>query len=261
MTAFAELSGCRLAYERRGSGPAFVFIHGFGLDRRLWEPQFEHLAGRGELVRYDCRGFGESTGSLEGDYRHGADLEALLEHLGIERATLVGMSMGGQIALETAVLRPELVERLVLVDSFLADFEFSQAWRGMWRALAQLARSQGLAAAKDTWREGMLFRMEERFPDAALALGEMMERWSGWHLAHPEHHPYRSVTARLAEVPVRALVAVGELDLPDFHEIADRIAGGLPRAERAVIPGAGHVPCLERPAAFHRALDAFLARG
>jgi pimeloyl-ACP methyl ester carboxylesterase len=260
MTAFAELADCRLAYERRGSGPALVFIHGFGLDRRLWDPQFAHLDGRGELVRYDCRGFGESSGSLEGEYRHGADLEALLDHLGIERATLVGMSMGGQIALETAVLRPERVERLVLVDAFLADFEFSEAWRGMWRALAKLARSQGLEAAKQTWREGMLFRMEERFPEAARALGEMMESWSGWHLAHPDHYPYRSISARLSEVSAPALVAVGELDLPDFQAIADRIAGRLPRAERAVIPGAGHVPCLETPAAFHRALDAFLAR-
>ena len=258
MPSFAELADCRLAYERRGSGPSFVFIHGFGLDRRLWEPQFAHLAGRADLLRYDCRGFGESSGALEGDYRHGADLVALLDHQGIERATLVGMSMGGQIALETAVLHPERVERLILIDSFLADFEFSEAWQGMWRALRQLARSQGLEAAKETWREGMLFSMEDRFPPAAEALRAMMDDWSGWHLGHPEHYPYRSISHRLAEIAVPALVAVGELDLPDFHAIAKRIAASVPRAQHAVIPLAGHVPSLETPQAFHRAVDAFL---
>lgn len=256
---FARLNGCELRYERRGAGEPFVFVHGFGLDRRLWDPQVEHLAGRGELVRYDCRGFGESSGPREVEYRHGADLLALLDQLGLARVTLVGMSMGGQVALETAVLHPERVRRLVLVDPFLADFEFSEAWRGMWRALAQLARTQGLEAAKDTWREGMLFSMDERFPAAAEALRAMMDRWDGWHLGQPDHYPYRSVSHRLGEIAAPTLVTVGELDLPDFQAVAGVIAREVPGAEHAVIPGAGHVPNLETPAAFHRALDAFLA--
>ena len=218
-----------------------------------------HTAGE-PRSRYDCRGRGRSSGPRGGGYRRGADLLALLDHQEIASATLVGMSMGGQIALETAVLAPERVERLVLVDPFLADFEFSEAWRGMWRALKQLSRSQGLEAAKETWREGMLFSMEDRFPAAAEALSAMMDTWSGWHLAHTDHYPYRSISHRLAEVAAPALVAVGELDLPDFHAIAERIAAGVPRAERAVIPGAGHVPSLETPAAFHAALDPFLGR-
>ena len=93
---------------------------------------------------------------------------------------------------------------------------------------------------------------------AAEALRAMMDDWSGWHLAHPEHYPYRSISHRLGEIAVPALVAVGELDLPDFQAIAERIAKSVKGAERAVIPLAGHVPSLETPAAFHRALDAFL---
>ena len=260
MTAFADLTetGCRLRYERRGDGEPIVFVHGYGLDHRLWQPQFERLDG--DLVRYDCRGFGSSTGSLEGDYRHGADLVALMDHLGIERATLFGMSMGGQVVLETAVLNPERVARLVLVDPFLADFDFSEAWRGMWDALAQLAETRGLASARETWREGMLYRMDERYPRAAEALRRMMDDWSGWHLGQPEHYPYRSISHRLGELTMPALLTVGELDLPDFHAIADRIEARLPGVERALIPGAGHVPNLETPEAFHRVVEPFLAR-
>ena len=254
------MNGCRLRFERRGSGETFVFVHGYGLDRSLWDPQFEHFAGRGELLRYDCRGFGESSGPREVDYRHGADLVALLDHLGLERATLFGMSMGGQVVLETAVLHPERVARLVLVDPYLADFDFSEAWRGMWAALSQLASTQGLAAAKETWCEGMLFSMDERFPEAARALRAMMARWDGWHLGQPGHYPYRSVSHRLGEVRAPTLIAVGELDLPDFQAIAGRIEAGVPGAARVVLSGAGHVPCLETPAAFHREVDAFLAR-
>lgn len=258
MTDFAELDGCRLAYERAGEGPALVLVHGFGLDRRLWEPQAEALAGRFTVIRPDCRGFGLSTGELDQGYRHGADLCALLDHLGVERATVGGMSMGGQIALELAVLDPDRVERLVLVDPFLADHQFSEAWHGMWKALAQLARNQGIEAAKETWRDGMLFSVDDRAPRAGALLRSMMEDWSGWHLEHPEHFPYERISPRLSEVRVPTLITVGELDLPDFHAIAERLEQRLGEARRVTIAGAGHVPCLEDSAAFGELLEPFL---
>jgi len=258
MTDFAELDGCRLAYEREGRGPALVLVHGFGLDRRLWEPQAEALRSRFDVIRPDCRGFGLSTGALDGGYRHGADVSALLDHLGIERATIGGLSMGGQIALELAVLDPARVERLVLVDPYLADHAFSDAWRGMWDALAQLARTQGVEAAKETWRQGMLFSVDDRAPRAGALLHRMMEDWSGWHLQHPGHFPYERLSPRLSEVRVPALIAVGELDLPDFHAIAEQLERRLPDARRVTIPGAGHVPSLEDPERFGELLQEFL---
>lgn len=259
MTDFAEIDGCRLAYEQAGEGPPLVLVHGFGLDRRLWEPQVAAFAGRFTVIRYDCRGFGQSTGELDGRYRHGADLRALLEHLGVERATVGGMSMGGQIALELAALEPERVERLVLVDPFLADFDFSEAWAGMWGALAQLARTRGIEVAKETWREGMLFSVDDRAPEAGALLRRMMEDWSGWHLEHPSHFPYERISPRLSDVRAPTLITAGELDLPDFLRIAELLEERIPAARRALLPEAGHVPNLERPEAFNRVLARFLA--
>jgi len=255
---FADLPGCRLAFERAGSGPPLVFVHGFGLDHRLWGPQFERFAASHMVVRYDLRGYGASSGSLEDGYTHGGDLVALLDHLELECATLVGLSMGGQVALELGVLHPERVERLVLVDSFLADHDFSEAWVGMWKALSQLATSRGLETAVETWREGMLFSVAQREPQAAALLREMMDSWSGWHLAHPEHYPYVPVSPRLAEIRAEALVVVGELDLPDFAAIAERLGERLPVVRREVVPGAGHVPNLEQAEAFNALLAGFL---
>ena len=235
-----------------------VLIHGYGLDRRLWDAQVGVWSGRYDMLRFDCRGFGESSGPLQDGFRYVDDLGALLDRLGIERATFVGLSMGGQIAMETALLHPERVERLVLVDPFLADFDFSPDWHGMWRELAYQAHNQGIEAAKETWCEAMLFSLEGRHPQAARALRVMMTGWSGWHLAHPQHFPYVRLTPRLSEIRAPALVLVGELDLPDFQAIAKLLERRLPVARRIEVPGVGHQPNLEDPEQFHALVDSFL---
>ena len=89
------LPGARLAYQVTGTGPAVVLVHGFGLDMRMWDPQARHLATRFQVVRYDARGFGAS-GPFDPavSYTHAGDLLALLDHLGIGKAVLAGLSFG-----------------------------------------------------------------------------------------------------------------------------------------------------------------------
>src|SRR5579859_6849763 len=100
-TAVLARPGARLAYQVTGDGPAVVLIHGFGLDMRMWDAQAGPLAARFRVLRYDCRGFGAS-GPLDPAvaYAHVEDLVALLDHLGIEDVALVGLSFGGQLAVE-----------------------------------------------------------------------------------------------------------------------------------------------------------------
>ena len=115
-----ERPGARLAYEVTGDGPAVVLVHGFGLDRRMWDPQAEHLAARFRVVRYDCRGFGAS-GPFDPavPYTHAGDLVALLDHLAIGDAALVGLSFGGRVVLQAALAAPARVRGLVLLDAVL----------------------------------------------------------------------------------------------------------------------------------------------
>jgi len=256
---WAELGDCRLRYERAGAGPAMVFVHGYGLDRRMWDQQFERFAAARTVVRYDCRGFGESTGELDDRYTHGGDLARLMEHLGLDSAVLVGLSMGAQTVLEVAVLHPARVERLVLPGPWLADFPFSHDYKEMWLLLARLAEDQGLARAKETWQESMLFHLETRSPEAGRRLRAIMEDWSGWHIEHLAHFPYTRVSERLAEIQVPALVVQGSLDLPDFVNIAERVAARIPRARKVVLDGVGHLPNMEAPAAFDDLVERFLA--
>jgi pimeloyl-ACP methyl ester carboxylesterase len=121
-TGFAELNGTRLYYEVAGSGAALAFVHGFSLDTRMWDDQFEAFAERYRVVRYDARGFGKSALPGSEKYMHAADLKALLEQLGIDRASVVGLSMGGGIAIDFALTYPEATRALVLVDSTLGGF-------------------------------------------------------------------------------------------------------------------------------------------
>src|SRR6185436_3073968 len=93
-TGYAPSNGTSLYYEVSGEGEAVVLLHGFSLDHRMWAPQVDALAGRYRVVRYDLRGFGRSAPSPE-RFTHADDLLALLDHLHIDRAALVGLSMGG----------------------------------------------------------------------------------------------------------------------------------------------------------------------
>jgi len=258
---WAQLDGCRLRFERTGEGPPLVCVHGYGLDRRMWDEQVESLRGRYTVVRYDCRGFGESTGALDDHYTHGGDLLALLDHLGFERAVLMGLSMGSQTALEVAALHPRRVERLVLPGPWLADYSFSKDYLEMWMLLAKQAQDHGLEVAKELWRESMLYSLEARSPAAGRHLREIMQSWSGWHLQHPAHFPYTAISEQLSLVQAPALVVLGERDLPDFKGVAERVVTRIPQARLVTFPGVGHLPNMEAPAAFAEQVDAFLAEG
>lgn len=146
---FVEVKGSQIYFETAGSGPSLVLVHGFSLDRRMWDPQFEMLAARFSVLRYDCRGFGLSFLPTKETYTHGEDLRALLAHLKIERAIVMGLSMGGQIALELATSHHGVVQKLILVDPFLSDFSFSDEWRKMRMRMAEKGAAGDVNAAKE----------------------------------------------------------------------------------------------------------------
>src|SRR5689334_19941744 len=116
LSGTAEVNHTRLYYEVAGSGPPLVLIHGFDLDTRMWDDQFEVFAQHYRVVRYDVRGFGKSARPTE-PYAHEEDLKALLDYLGIAQAHIVGMSMGGGIAIDFTLTYPEMTRTLILVDS------------------------------------------------------------------------------------------------------------------------------------------------
>ncbi|MFF0557101.1 alpha/beta fold hydrolase [Streptomyces sp. NPDC004266] len=249
-----------LSHDLAGTGPStVVLLHSGVCDRRMWDGQFRALAGAGHrVVRCDLRGFGDSP--MDAPHTHAEDVRELLDHLGAERAAVVGSSFGGRVALELAARHPGRVVALALLAPAAPDMAPSEELRA-WEAREEALLDAGdLDAAVelnvDTW-------LGPEAGEAARALvRDAQRRAFDLQLAAPEeHHPVAPEVTRddLARIRVPALVAVGAHDLPDFRAVADDLGRLLPAARRVDLDWAGHFPALERPEETARLLVDFLA--
>ncbi len=256
----------KLHYEVSGEGPPVVLIHEGIADSRMWEPQWRTWPTNHRVVRYDMRGFGRSP-APSGTFSHARDLVDLLDGLTLGPAAFVGVSMGGAVALDVAIGRPALVSALVLVGSGLRGHEFSAESEAGWAEEEEALERGDLDAAVEVnlrmWVDGPHRSAEDVDPDVRRSVGEMQRRafelWqSGDREATLEPLDPEWQT-RLGEIRVPTLIAVGELDRPEMHEIADRLEAAIPNTRRAVIEGTAHVPSMERPAEFDELVLGFLA--
>jgi 3-oxoadipate enol-lactonase len=252
--------GC-LQYATAGEGDPVVFIHGFGLDLRMWDPQWQTFAPRYRVIRYDMRGYGGSS-LPAAPYSHADDLLALIDSLGAAPVHLVGLSLGGRIALRIAAQHPQVVRSLILADPALDGHAWSDDWLRRWRAMTETAKRGNLNGAKKLWREHILFEPANKNPRVAESLDLMVDRYSGWHLAYPDPGtaPETPVAQVLPSIAIPSLVLVGELDLPDFRAIARRLGQEMPQAELQIIAGSGHMSNLEAPQVFSELVLGFLQR-
>ena len=242
-----------LYYEAADAGEAVLFIHGFSLDTRMWDDQFEMFAQHYRAIRLDLRGFGK-TPPPQSEYAHVDDIKTLLGELGEEKAHIVGLSMGGGIALDLAITYPQIVRSLVLVDSALGGFPYKASF-------GVGAKEAGLEVAKGRWLAHPLFAPANRNPLVGSRLVKMVTDYSGWHWLNrdpgrvPDPLPYH----RLGEVKAPTLVIIGELEVPDFQAIADFLAREIRGARKVVIQGAGHMSNMEAPEKFNEVVLDFLS--
>ncbi|HQR03105.1 MAG: alpha/beta fold hydrolase [Proteobacteria bacterium] len=246
-----------------GEGEAVVLIHGFGLDLRVWDDLVPWLAARHRVIRYDLRGFGRSP--LPGaDYAHADDLAILLDHLGIARAHVLGISMGGWIATHFALTHPQRLNRLVLVSPALIGWEWLPDWKARWSEVKRVAREQGIEAARQQWLAHPLFASLQMQPAARARLAALVADYSGWHWLNAHLDPQQPIAPpdieRLDQIRAPTLVLRGERDLEDFQCCADILTDNIPGARSEVIVGAGHLLDLEQPERFGRIVADFLAR-
>ncbi len=261
VAAVLERPGARLVYEVAGEGPAVVLVHGFGLDMRMWDPQVGPLAARFRVVRYDCRGFGAS-GPYDPavPYTHAGDLVALLDHLDIGDAVLVGLSFGGRVALQTALADPARVCGLALLDAVLDGVPWDP---GSARALDDVARrvqAGGVLAGREAWLAHPLFAAAAGRPGLAARLAAMVAGYPGQHWLgqDPHRRPDPRPIDALEDVTVPTLIAVGQFDVPGFREMSTVLARRIPGAQYHVVAGAGHMINMEQPAAVRKLLIRFL---
>ena len=260
-SGFVSVNGSRLYYEWTGAGLPLVLVHGFSLDTRMWDGQIEAFAQCYRVLRYDCRGFGRSSLPTDEPYWHHEDLRVLLAHLGIASAIVVGMSLGGGTAIDFALTYPEMTCALVLFDSTLGGFRWSEEFLGPISACSATARTDGIEAARQVWYAHPMFASAQRHPDVMARLRAIVSDYSGWHWLHSD--PRRSADpptiTRLCDLAAPTLAIVGERDLADFRAIADLLASQGTNARRVVVPDVGHLANMEAPDACNEAISVFLA--
>jgi 3-oxoadipate enol-lactonase len=250
-----------LWYAVAGDGDPVVFIHGFGLDSDMWAPQWPVFARTHRAIRCDLRGYGQSS-MPEGPYSHAQDLLTLMDFLGGRPAHLVGLSMGGRYALRVAQAAPQAVRSLTLADTALDGHTWSDDWLQRWRPMSDAAKAGDIAAARQHWLRHSVFAPAFEQGPVAAALTAMVARYSGWHWRHrdPDAGPNPPIANVLSSLTVPTLMIVGERDLPDFQNIAQRLAMGLPDVQLRTISGVGHMSNMEAPEEFNRLVLEHLAQ-
>ena len=254
-----EVDGGRLAFEVAGHGPGLVLVHAGLWDRRTWDDQFDVLAERSTVVRYDCRGYGHSS-VPETPYSDLDDLQAVMDAAGLDRATLVGCSMGGTLATMFAIDRPARVRALVLVSSGLYGHRWAvgDRWERHGDEVDAAVSTGDLQEAMDLdlrpWvpmgtddPAGARLRENARENARTLIVDEDLSVAPEW-----------TALQRLGEIRMPTLIIEGERDIPEFREIATMLADRIPRARLVTVADADHVIPVRRPAEFNRLLRAFL---
>lgn len=259
---FAAVNDTRLWVEVDGAGSSVVLIHGSPLDARMWAPQIAPLAHAHQVIRYDVRGYGRSDPPGETPYRHEDDLAGLLDWLGIERAAVLGLSMGGRLAVDFALAYPERVSALILAGSSVSGYSWTDDLDAMAAATQDAIARGGVAAAQALTLEEPLLQPSKRQAEVRQALNAQVRAYSGWHWLHddPVIAPQPPAYTRLETVSAPTLVLTGEHDQFDMHGIAAALASRIPGATSILIPSAGHMVNLEAPDAFNAAVLEFLAR-
>jgi len=260
-TGVVSIVGAELAWDRRGRGSPVVLVNGIPGLRDMWDEQLAALAADYEVIRYDLRGQGDSVLTEEVPYAHHEDLRALIDALGYEQVTLVGISRGGAIALDYAVCWPDQVTALVCVDGAVDGIDGV----GDHPAAQELAAVAEVGWNRETARgfaTSAIFTASRRNERARRYLEGWIDAFDGWHFVHPElvRRVEPSTYERLGDISSPTLVVVGALDADWFIKTAEVILERVPNAELVRIEGVGHLPTLEAPEALNAAALGFLER-
>jgi pimeloyl-ACP methyl ester carboxylesterase len=228
----------------------------------MWKPQATAFAAQFDMIRPDLRGFGD-TALPPAAYSGVADLAALLHHLHVERAHVVGCSMGGTLAIDLALEHPQLVGRLVLIAAGISGSNLGAADAALFTEIEEADKAGDMEAVNRAevrlWVDGP----RRREGSAPATVHELVLDMNGRSLhtdwSSAESQPIdRPAIARLNEIAAPALVIVGDQDLPHCLSNADLIASKVTGSRKVVIKDAAHLPSLERPVEFNRVLGDFL---
>lgn len=252
-----------LAYDDHGIGLPVLFLHAFPLNRQMWQAELTALLAdeRYRLVALDWRGFGESdiTTPVSTMELFADDVAGLMDALGIQRAVLCGLSMGGYAAFAFLRKYPQRVSGLILADTRPgADSPEAQANR---ENVARIAETQGTGAIADLQVPRVLSEYtRQHHPEVELRVRQMIDAATAQGIAAASRGMGQRAdsTDLLAGITCPTLIVVGEQDVLTPPIVAQEYAAQIPGAQCVVIQHAGHLSNLEQPEAFLQVVRGFL---
>jgi len=274
---FADVNGTNIHYEERrtaqGTGTAVVLIHAGINNLDMWDDQMDAFAKQHRVIRYDVRGWGETAcpepiegADPPGHYSDHDDLRGLLNHLGITQAALVGCSAGGKIALDFALVYPEMVHKLVLVGPGLGGYEWtyagiSEKTEAMRSAYQRGEEEQAAELWTQVWVDGPSRTSEQvetavrqRAYDMILHMFRLPEGDGERQEIDPP------AIERLGNIQAPMLIIVGEHDTPDIHAIIDLLIKQIPDVRQIQMANTAHMLNMEKPTEFNQIVLNFLAQ-
>lgn len=269
-----EVNGTKLRYDVAGEGHPLVLIHGGLEDRRVWDDQFATFARCYRVVRYDVRGYGESplvateTQEIQGAqvYSLSQDLYELLKFLEVERAYLLGQSMGAGLATDFLLAHPEMVDAFIPAAPGLGGYEFVEEEYPL-EAQIEDALAQGdIARAVDLTLQLWTAGPERSLEAVSPAIRERVRAMTLHNFERPDEENAAQLQpleprslSRLAEITVPTMVMVGDQDVRDIQRVANLLAIYVPNARKVVIPDTAHHLNMEQPDLFNQLVLDFLS--
>lgn len=263
--------GTRLAYEETGNGTPVVFVHEFAGDMRSWEPQVRHLSRRYRCITYNARGYPPSdvpddTGAYSQD-RARDDVLAVLDGLDVDRAHVVGLSMGGFATLHFGLAYPDRARSIVVAGvGYGAEPDQRERFRNEANTTTEILRTQGMAAFARTYSLGPTrVQFQNKDPRGWREFADMLAEHSAAGSANTQQGVQKNrpsvfdLADAMKELTVPALIVTGDEDWPCLVPSVF-MKRTIPSAGLLVVPNTGHTINLEEPTAFNTALAEFLAQ-
>lgn len=257
--------GGKIYYDSYGEGTPVILIHGHTLDRRMWRKQIEVLAPHYRVITPDVRGYGLSSKLNENLHTtHVDDLITLMDSLGIEKAHIIGLSMGGFIASDMVAMYPDRMLSCVLSSGNLRNMKgpsepLDSTEIAKQKAKIDDAKSKGIEEARREWTEQLIKGGGSKAEDMRDELTAIINDWDAYQLLHYEPHLWYAneakphLESRRPEVPT--LFLSGETE----HKKRTSMMKSLPRSDFQVIEDCGHMSNMERPEEFNRIILNFLS--
>lgn len=254
-----QVGSTHLSYDIKGRGTTVVLIPGANVDRRILSDLADVLAADHRVVSYDPRGYGRS-GPWGEPYRAADDLIGLLDALKIDQAAVVGLSLGGRIALDATTEYPERFSSLVLLSPGLSGYEWSADGYEWYAAVADAASANDTTAIVNGWLESPFMRSAAADPNLRALLARLTtDNIEVWLTADSEVGYPTPAIDQLNTIRVPALIIVGDRDSEDSRRIADVLSRRITDSELVSLPGVGHLPHLEAPDTTAASVVRFLA--